>query len=86
MKILQIPVPDNLDYILGVEGQASLTREAGFLLATKLYESGRLSSGPCAEIAGVSKRDFILRLHLAGVPIVDWDEGEIHAEEEAQLK
>jgi predicted HTH domain antitoxin len=86
MKTLEIPVPDNLDMVLGCDSSASLVRETRFLLASKLYESGRLSSGPCAEIAGLSKRVFLLRLHLAGVPVVDWDSDELTAEQETVIQ
>lgn len=86
MKTLEIPVPDNLDVVLGLQDDESLTREARFLLAAKLFESGRLSSGACAEIAGCGKREFILKLHLAGVPVVNWDEEELKAEERTILR
>jgi predicted HTH domain antitoxin len=86
MKTLEIPVPDNLDIVLGFNNQASLAMEARFLLAAKFYESGRLSSGPCAEIAGCGKREFLLRLHQVGVPVVNWDSDELLAEEQSVLQ
>jgi predicted HTH domain antitoxin len=37
-------------------------REATFLLAAKLYELGRLSSGKAAELCGKERVDFLLSL------------------------
>lgn len=86
MTTLEIPVPDHLDLVLGCDSPASLAKEARFLLAAKLYESGRLSSGPCAEIAGCGKREFLLRLHLAGVNVVNWDAEDLQAEQQTVLR
>ncbi len=54
--------------------EASLTREefereAAFLLAAKLYERGRLSSGKAAELCGRGRVDFLLALPRADVPM-----------------
>lgn len=52
--------------------EASLTRdeferEAAFLLAAKLYELGRLSSGKAAKLCGKGRVDFLLSLARIGV-------------------
>ncbi|MFH1112939.1 MAG: UPF0175 family protein [Pseudomonadota bacterium] len=44
-------------------------REAGFLLAAKLYELGRLSSGQAADLCGKGRVDFLLSLPGVGVSI-----------------
>lgn len=44
-------------------------REAKFLLAAKLYELGRLSSGKAAELCGKQRVDFLLALPHIGVPM-----------------
>lgn len=49
MKTLTIDIPDSLDI---------KDKEAAMLLATKLYEQGKLSLGQAAELAGLSKRTF----------------------------
>ncbi|PKO23062.1 MAG: hypothetical protein CVU38_06090 [Chloroflexi bacterium HGW-Chloroflexi-1] len=41
---------------------ASFAREIRMLAAVKLYESGRLSSGRAAELAGVPRVEFLLSL------------------------
>jgi predicted HTH domain antitoxin len=86
MTTLEIPLPDHLDEVLGFDSPASFEKEARFLLAAKLYESGRLSSGTCAEIAGCRKREFILRLHQAGVHVVNWDAEDLLSEQQTELR
>jgi len=41
--------------------------EARFLLAAKLYELGRLTSGQAARLAGRQRVEFLLALPRAGV-------------------
>lgn len=41
---------------------ASFAREMRVLAAVKLYEMGRLSSGRAAELAGMSRVEFLLSL------------------------
>ena len=42
--------------------EAAFARELGVLAAVKLYELGRLSSGRAAELAGMSRVEFLLTL------------------------
>jgi predicted HTH domain antitoxin len=42
--------------------EASFAREMRVLAAVKLYELGRLSSGRAAELAGMSRVEFLLEL------------------------
>lgn len=49
MKILTLNVPDNLDFD---------NKDLAMIIATKLYEKGKLSLGQAAELAGLSKRTF----------------------------
>jgi predicted HTH domain antitoxin len=45
--------------------------EARFLLAAKLYESGKLTSGQAAGLCGKGRVDFLLSLPRAGISISD---------------
>ena len=45
--------------------------EARLMLAFKLFETGRLSLGQAAELAGYSKRAFMELLGKAGIPVLD---------------
>lgn len=49
MKTLTIEVPDSVDVN---------NKDLAFLLASQLYEQGKLSLGQAAAIAGFSKRAF----------------------------
>lgn len=49
MKTLTLNLPDSLDLD---------NSDLSMLIATKLYEQGRLSLGQAAELAGLTKRTF----------------------------
>jgi predicted HTH domain antitoxin len=58
---ITIQVPDKV--LLAAKTDAeSFARELTVLAATKLYELGRLSSGRAAELAGMSRVEFLLGL------------------------
>ncbi len=54
--------------------------EATLLLATKLWETGRLSLGQAADLAGFSKRAFMELLGKSGVPVVNYPADELDKE------
>ena len=66
--VLNIQIPDSLDLN---------DQEAAMLLATKLYEQGKLSLGQAAELAGYSKSTFMELLSKYNVPIFDYDPDEL---------
>jgi predicted HTH domain antitoxin len=68
VKTLTINIPDSLHLD---------TKEVSMLLASKLYEQGKLSSGQAAELAGYSKRTFIELLGKYEVSIFNYDEKEL---------
>jgi predicted HTH domain antitoxin len=49
MKTITINIPEMTDID---------SRELSLIVATQLYESGKLSLGQAAEVAGLSKRTF----------------------------
>lgn len=60
MRTIQLQIPDDVDW-----------KDYDFymIIASKLYEEGKLSSGQAAMIAGLSKRTFIELLGRYGVSV-----------------
>lgn len=68
MKTIQLNIPDTVDLN---------DREAKMLLASRLYEKGKLSLGQAAELAGLSKRTFMEILSDYSVPIFNYPISEL---------
>lgn len=68
MKTITVEIPENLHLD---------KKEAATILAVKLYERGKLSSGQAAEMAGYSKRAFLELLGEYNVPLFNYDPAEI---------
>lgn len=75
--LLELPV-DTL--ALPAASPEELAREAKFMLALKLFEIGRLSSGKAGSLCGMGRVEFLLAAGRAGVPVVALDEDEMNAE------
>ena len=54
--------------------------EARLLLMVKLFETGKLSLGQAAKMAGYSKGTFIELLGKLGVPVIDYPPEELAQE------
>lgn len=72
---------------LSVEGLPSpadlpsnLPDVARYLLAPKLFEQGRISSGKAGRLADLGRVEFLLAASRDGVPVVDMTEAEMTAE------
>ncbi len=63
---LTIEYADDLLFALGVSDK-EFTEEAKFLLAAKLYELGKISSGQAARLAGKTRVEFLFSLSRLGV-------------------
>ncbi len=68
MKTMSISLPDFVDVDI---------KDIKFILASKLYESGKLSLGEAAEVADISKRSFIELMGHYGVSIFNYNSEEI---------
>lgn len=68
MKTLLLNIPDSLDIN---------DKEVAMLVASKLYEQGKLSLGQAAEVAGCSKRAFMELLGNYNVPVFNYDPKEL---------
>jgi predicted HTH domain antitoxin len=56
------------------------TDEARLLLAVKLFETGKLSLGKAAKLAGYSKPTFIELLGKMEIPVIDYPSEELEQE------
>ncbi len=65
---LTIEYTDDLLFSLGVSDE-EFSVEAKFLLAAKLYEIGKISSGQAARLAGKSRVEFLFSLARLNVPM-----------------
>ncbi len=63
---LTIPYSDKLLLSLKMD-QESFEQEARLLLAVKLYEQGRISTGAAAQLAGLGRVAFIFALYRFGL-------------------
>jgi len=68
MKTLTIKIPDSLDYD---------NNELAMILASRLYEQGKLSLGQAAELANLSKRTFAELLGKYNVSKFNYPESDI---------
>jgi hypothetical protein len=68
VKTVAIHIPDEVAELLA-QGEADLQQELCLLLAVKLYELGRLSAGAAAQMAGLSRPEFLCSVHPFTTPI-----------------
>lgn len=76
---LTIEYTDDLLFALGVSNQ-EFSEEARLLLAAKLYELGRISSGQAAHLAKMSRVEFLFSLSRLGVPMSNLKAEDLAAE------
>ena len=69
MLRLQIDVPEQTLISLKTDSE-SFAKELALLAAAKLFEMGKLSSGRAAELAGLSRAEFLIELRKLYVQIV----------------
>ena len=62
------------------EFTADFTNELRFLLAMKLFEQGRISSGKAGRLCGMGRAEFLMAASRAGVPVVDLSQQELDEE------
>lgn len=79
MKTLTIPYDEGLLLLTGQQPE-EFEQEARFLLALKLFELRRVSSGKAAGLSGLNKPDFLFRASQLGIAVVDLDTDQLEAE------
>jgi predicted HTH domain antitoxin len=79
--LLTIEYGDDVLFSSGLT-RGEFDEEARFLLAAKLYEMGRLSSGQAAKLCGKGRVDFLLSLPRIGVSISNLRAEDIDSEVE----
>ncbi len=78
-KALKITYPEDLPEALG-ETPEELERELRFLVAAKLYEMGRISSGRAAELAEMDRVGFLNNLGRYRIPVFNYSLEELERE------
>jgi hypothetical protein len=58
----------------------NFSEEARYLLALKLFEQGRISSGKAGRLASMGRVEFLLAASRDGVAVVDMTEAEMDKE------
>lgn len=78
-RTLTIPYGDEI--LLGLSlSPDQFSEEARFLLAAKLYELGRITSGRAAELAGKPRVEFLLALPRIGVAVSNLRSDDLESE------
>jgi len=68
MKVLTLNIPDSVDID---------SIQVAMLVASRLYEQGKLSLGQAAELAGLTKRTFAELLSTYNVSIFNYPASDI---------
>lgn len=79
MNTVMLELPIDALALPGVSPE-TLVGEAKFMLALKLFEVGRLSSGKAGKLCDMGRVEFLLAAGRAGVPVVSLDDDELIVE------
>lgn len=77
-----INIPQELYSSLSFFGLTAerIVNDSRKLLAVKYFQAKFLSLGKAAELAGMSRMEFIEYLSNSGIPVIDYDEDEMGRE------
>jgi predicted HTH domain antitoxin len=79
MRQLQVDYPERLPDILQISAD-QFEAEARMAMAVKLFEMGRISSGVGAELANVSRVQFLMELSKYKVSAINIQPDELSAD------
>jgi predicted HTH domain antitoxin len=86
MPTLTIPYPEDLPAAAGATPE-EFEHELRFLVAAKLYELGRLTSGRAADLAGVPRVEFLAMLGRYHIAVFNYGLDELEQEiQDAQAR
>lgn len=77
MSAIQLDIPEETLISLKTDAE-SFARDLKLLAAVKLFELGKLSSGRAAQLADVSRVEFLMLLGRYGVSPFQMTEEELH--------
>ena len=77
--LMQITYPNHLPDVLH-QTSVEFEQQAKMAMAVKLYEMKKISSGMAAELVGIDRVGFLLRLSDYDVPVIDLDDDELRAD------
>ena len=86
MHTLTIPYPEDLPAAVGATPD-EFEHELRFLVAAKLYELGRLTSGRAADLAGLPRVEFLNTLGRYRISVFNYSLDELDQEiQDAQAR
>ena len=78
MGVIRIELPGSV--LSAGQSEEDFVREAKVLLALKLFELGRMSSGKAAALCDMPRLDFLLLAGQSGIPVTDFEGEELNRE------
>jgi predicted HTH domain antitoxin len=76
---INIELPENIVLATG-QPPEEFVKEAKFLLAIKLFELGRISSGLAAQMCDMPRLDFLFTAGRMNIAVADLDDSEMDRE------
>lgn len=82
--VVEVHLPQGLPASMKMSNR-EFADDLTFMAAAKYFEIGKMSSGRAAELAGMSKVDFLHKLNEIGCPALILDDEQIDLEIQAAL-
>ena len=79
MSQVQLTLPEGFEQAVSLT-PAELESQIRLMAAFKMFELGKLSSGKAAELAGVSRVEFMELCGRYRVPVIQYEPGELERE------